>query len=39
MGVSWSSSIVNMQLTALGTQDGPTRPATNSANFLATLVL
>ncbi len=39
MGVSWSSAIANMQLTALGTQVGPTRPATNSANFLATLVL
>jgi hypothetical protein len=39
MGVSWSSSVGNMQLTALGTQVGPTRPATNSANFLATLVL
>lgn len=39
MGISWSSSITNMQLTALGTQVGPTRPATNSANFLATLVL
>jgi len=38
MGVSWSSSVANMQLTAVGTQVGPTRPATNSANFLATLV-
>jgi hypothetical protein len=27
-----------MQLTALGTQTGPTRPSTDSANFLATLV-
>jgi len=25
-------------LTAVGTQTGPTRPATNSANLLATLV-
>jgi hypothetical protein len=38
MGIQWSSAIANMQLTALGTQVGPTRPATNSANFLATLV-
>jgi len=38
MGISWSSSVGNMQLTALGTQTGPTRPATDSANFLATLV-
>jgi hypothetical protein len=36
--ILWSSTIANMQLTALGTQVGPTRPATNSANFLATLV-
>lgn len=38
MAVNWSSSIANMQLTAVGAQVGPTRPATNSANFLATLV-
>lgn len=38
MGISWSSSVANMQLTAVGTQTGPTRPATNSADFLATLV-
>lgn len=38
MGISWSSPIANMRLTALGTQVGPTRPATNSANFLTTLV-
>lgn len=38
MGISWSSPVANMQLTAVGTQTGPTRPATNSANFLATLV-
>lgn len=38
MGISWSSAVANMQLTALGAQAGPTRPATNSANFLATLV-
>ena len=38
MGISWSSAIANMQLTAVGTQTGPTRPSTNSANFLATLV-
>jgi hypothetical protein len=38
MGISWSSPVANMQLTALGTQVGPTRPATDSANFLATLV-
>ncbi len=36
--VVWSSPIANMRLTAVGTQAGPTRPATNSANFLATLV-
>lgn len=36
--VNWSSSIANMQLTAVGTQIGPVRPATNSANFLAVLV-
>ena len=36
--IQWSSSVVNMRLTAVGTQTGPTRPATNSANFLATLV-
>lgn len=36
--ILWSSSIAAMQLTALGTQVGPTRPATNSANFLSTLV-
>jgi len=28
----------NVPLTSLGTQTGPTRPATDSANFLATLV-
>lgn len=39
VGINWSSSIANMQLTALGTQVGPTRPSTDSANFLATLVL
>ena len=38
MGISWSSAIENMQLTAVGTQTGPVRPSTNSANFLATLV-
>jgi hypothetical protein len=38
MGISWSSSLANMQLTALGAQVGPTRPSTDSANFLATLV-
>ena len=38
VGIQWSSAIANMQLTALGTQVGPIRPATNSANFLATLV-
>ena len=38
VGVEWSSSVANMQLTALGTQINPSRPATNSANFLATLV-
>jgi len=36
--VFWSSPIANMQLTALAAQEGPTRPATSSANFLATLV-
>ena len=36
--VLWSSPIANMRLTAVGTQVGPTRPATNSANLLATLV-
>lgn len=36
--VLWSSPIANMRLTAVGTQAGPTRPATDSANFLATLV-
>lgn len=36
--INWSSSIANMQLTAVGAQLGPVRPATNSANFLATLV-
>jgi hypothetical protein len=36
--IKWSSPIANMQLTATGAQAGPTRPATNSANFLATLV-
>lgn len=38
MGISWSSSVANMQLTAVGTQTGPTRPVTDSANFLSTLV-
>jgi hypothetical protein len=38
MGISWSSAVANMQLTAVGTQVGPIRPSTNSANFLATLV-
>lgn len=38
MGISWSSAVANMQLTSLGTQVSPVRPATNSANFLATLV-
>jgi hypothetical protein len=28
----------NVPLTSLGTQTGPTRPSTDSANFLATLV-
>ena len=36
--VKWSSAKSNMRLTAIGTQTGPVRPATNSANFLATLV-
>jgi hypothetical protein len=36
--IQWSSPLASMQLTAIGTQTGPTRPATNSANFLATLV-
>jgi hypothetical protein len=36
--IQWSSSIATMRLTAIGTQTGPVRPATNSANFLATLV-
>lgn len=36
--ILWSSPVANMQLTAVGTQTGPVRPATNSANFLATLV-
>lgn len=36
--ILWSSPMANMQLTAVGTQTGPTRPATNSSNFLATLV-
>jgi hypothetical protein len=36
--VFWSSPIANMQLTATPAQTGPVRPATNSANFLATLV-
>jgi len=38
LGVEWSSPVANMRLTAVGTQTGPTRPATNSANLLATLV-
>lgn len=36
--VKWSSPILNMRLVATGPQVGPVRPATNSANFLATLV-
>ena len=36
--IQWSSAVASMQLTALGTQVGPVRPATDSANFLATLV-
>jgi hypothetical protein len=36
--VKWSSARSNARLTATGAQAGPTRPATNSANFLATLV-
>jgi hypothetical protein len=36
--IQWSSAVANMRLTAIGTQTGPIRPATNSANFLATLV-
>lgn len=36
--IQWSSAVANMRLTATGTQTGPIRPATNSANFLATLV-
>jgi hypothetical protein len=36
--IKWSSAKSNMRLTATGTQTGPVRPATNSANFLATLV-
>ena len=36
--VKWSSAVANMQLTARAEQINPTRPATSSANFLATLV-
>jgi hypothetical protein len=36
--VLWSSSVSSMRLLATGTQVGPTRPSSNSANFLATLV-
>lgn len=36
--VLWSSSVSSMRLVATGPQVGPVRPATNSANFLATLV-
>lgn len=36
--VKWSSPISSMRLVATATQTGPVRPATNSANFLATLV-
>ena len=36
--IQWSSAVANMRLTAIGTQTGPARPATSSANFLATLV-
>lgn len=36
--VLWSSPVSSMRLLAVGTQAGPTRPSTNSANFLATLV-
>jgi hypothetical protein len=36
--VKWSSPVSSMRLVATGTQTGPVRPATNSANFLATLV-
>jgi hypothetical protein len=38
ISVNWSSPVANMRLTATPAQAGPTRPATNSANFLATLV-
>jgi hypothetical protein len=38
INVVWSSPALKLQLTAIGTQTGPNRPATNSANFLATLV-
>ena len=36
--VKWSSPISSMRLVATAAQAGPVRPATNSANFLATLV-
>jgi hypothetical protein len=36
--VKWSSPVLNMRLVATGPQIGPVRPATNSTNFLATLV-
>ena len=38
ISVNWSSPMSNMQLTPTGAQTGPIRPATSSANFLATLV-
>lgn len=38
ISVNWSSPVANMRLTATPAQTGPTRPATSSANFLATLV-
>ena len=36
--VLWSAPLTTLQLTAIGTQAGPDRPVTNSANILATLV-
>lgn len=36
--VKWSSPVSSMRLVATAAQTGPIRPATNSANFLATLV-
>lgn len=38
VNILWSSPVANMQLTAVGPQVGPIRPATDSANFLTTLV-